>query len=98
MLKEKEATELGLPEDERPPCEFGNLRGPDGNTFAIMGYAAQSLKSIKRRDKASEMTQRVTSGEAESYQHALRIILEYVEDTYGVLEEELEKDEDMGAE
>jgi hypothetical protein len=98
MCTETGVAEQGLPEDERPPAVFGDLSGPSGNTFAIMGAASQALKAIGKQDKTKEMVARVTGGEAKSYHHAIRIILEYVSDPYHTLHEELEKGEDLDEE
>jgi hypothetical protein len=59
----------------KPECK---LIGEDGNIFNLMGLASKVLKRAEMPDKAREMCNRITA-EAEDYDHALRIIMEYVE-------------------
>lgn len=58
----------------RPQCK---LIGEDGNIFNLTGIARRTLKSAGFREKADEMTERVTK--SKSYAEALAIISEYVE-------------------
>jgi len=55
------------------------LIGQNGNIFNLMAIASNSLKNNGMHDKAEEMRERIMGGEAESYDAALRIIMEYVE-------------------
>lgn len=57
-----------------PVCK---LIGTDGNIYALMSEASTCLKRNEMRDEAKEMLERIPK-EAESYDHALRIIGEYV--------------------
>lgn len=50
-----------------------------GNVYAVLGVCARALKRAGHHDKAEEMIQRVTGGEATSYDGALQVMLEYVE-------------------
>lgn len=59
----------------KPKCK---LIGTDGNVFALMGRAEQTLRSAGQRDKAVEMSKRIWDT-AQDYNEALRIIMEYVE-------------------
>ena len=59
----------------KPRCK---LIGEDGNIFNLMGIASRTLRQAGMSDKASEMTKKITL-EAKDYDHALRIIMEYVE-------------------
>lgn len=61
---------------DRTPCK---LIGQDGNIFVLMGAARKALKRDDKHKEAAEMTKRVTET-ATSYDDALRIIFEYVED------------------
>ena len=61
---------------KKPLCE---LIGADGNIFNLMSIACKTLKENDLSEKADELKQRLFSGEAESYDRALQIILEYVE-------------------
>jgi hypothetical protein len=65
----------GVPRDQRPTVK---LVGEDGNVFALLGSASRALKRAGLRDKAKEMTDRVMN--SDSYEQALRIMLEYVKD------------------
>ena len=57
-----------------PECK---LIGVDGNIYSLMSEASACLKRNDMRDEAKEMVNRIPK-EAESYNHALRIIGEYV--------------------
>lgn len=61
---------------KKPLCE---LIGADGNIFNLMSIACKTLKENDLSEQADELKQRLFSGEAESYDRALQIILEYVE-------------------
>ena len=54
------------------------LTGEDGNIFNLMGIASKTLKEVDEPEKADEMIQRITK-EANSYDEALIILMEYVE-------------------
>ena len=58
----------------KPKCK---LVGKDGNIFNLMGIASKTLKEENLKEKADEMVYRITK--SESYDEALRIIMEYVE-------------------
>lgn len=51
--------------------------GQDGNVFNLIGIACQALKKAGMNDKATEMTNRVTT--CGSYDEALQIMHEYVD-------------------
>ena len=53
------------------------LTGTDGNIFALMGRVSSALKRAGFSQEASEMQDRVIN--AESYNDALSIFMEYVE-------------------
>lgn len=62
---------------QKPVLPHINLAGPDGNIYAVLGKAGQTLKKAGQGEKVSEMNQRVfASG---SYGEALGIISEYVQ-------------------
>lgn len=61
--------------DERTVAK---LIGQDGNIFNLIGIASKALKQDGKSDEAAEMTTRVMD-EAQDYNHALRIIMEYVD-------------------
>ena len=56
------------------------LVGEDGNIFNLMGIASRALRRNGMSDKATEMTERITGGEAQNYYQAIGIILEYVDE------------------
>lgn len=58
----------------KPRCK---LVGEDGNIFAILGRVRQTLRENGEPEQADEVTERVT--QAQSYQEALQIIMEYVD-------------------
>ena len=58
----------------KPKCK---LVGENGNIFNLMGIAARTLKRAGLREEAEEMVDRITK--SQSYDEALRIIMEYVE-------------------
>jgi len=58
----------------KPVCK---LIGQDGNIFNLLGLARQALRDAEQIDKISEMTERVQC--SDSYDQALRILMEYVE-------------------
>jgi hypothetical protein len=53
------------------------LIGENGNIFNLMAIASLALEEAGQKDKAIEMTKRITST-AKSYYEALSIINEYV--------------------
>lgn len=72
----------GIPEvDEavsgrkKPKCK---LIGEDGNVFNLIAIAQRVLKKNGMRKEAEEVWTRINN-EAEDYDHALRIIMEYVD-------------------
>jgi hypothetical protein len=58
----------------KPVCK---LVGENGNVFNLIGLASKSLKKAGLREQATEMSEKCFN--AEDYDHALRIIMEYVE-------------------
>lgn len=58
----------------KPECK---LIGQDGNIFNLLGLARRALRDAKQIDKIPEMTERVQR--SDSYDEALRILMEYVE-------------------
>ena len=61
---------------EKPKCK---LIGENGNIFNLIGIASRTLKENGLPDQAEEMSKRIMCGEANSYDEALCIIMEYVE-------------------
>lgn len=61
--------------------------GTDGNIFNLMGIASRALRENGMEDQAKEMNHRIST-EAQDYDHALSIIMEYVESVS--IEEEYE--------
>lgn len=53
------------------------LTGEDGNIFNLVGIATKALKRGGYRELADELSKRLW--EMESYDEALRLIMEYVE-------------------
>ena len=79
---------------EKPTCQ---LVGQNGNIFNLVGIASRALKSAGLRDEAKEMTDKVF--QAGSYDEALSIIMEYVDDEcmddsddYGCMDDDDEED------
>lgn len=64
-------------EKQKPMCP---IIGANGNIFNLLGIAKCSLEEANLKDEASTMVQRVYH--ANSYDEALRIIMEYVEPCY----------------
>ena len=58
----------------KPACK---LTGADGNIFGLIGLASRVLKKAGMHDEATQMTGRCM--QADSYDAALCIIMEYVE-------------------
>ena len=50
-----------------------NLKGPDGNAFALMAYAGDFLRQLGRRDKFDAMREEMMSGD---YDNLIRIFEE----------------------
>ena len=79
-LSDFRQNQLGMAQDEsqpeqvKPDCA---LISQDGNIFHLLGVAAQTLRKNNLQEQADEMTNRVMQS-AESYDHALAIIGEYV--------------------
>ena len=57
---------------------MADLSGQDGNVFAVVARAKRALVKAGYRSEADQMVDRVF--QADSYDEALRIMLEYVED------------------
>ena len=75
------------------------LVGKDGNVLNLLGICTRALKQAGQSEEAKELQSRVTS--SGSYTEALAIMLEYIEETGGSIEEEdydndNEEDEDYG--
>jgi len=51
--------------------------GGDGNVYVVLGTCIRALERAGFRDEAAELKRRVMT-EAEDYDHALRICMEYV--------------------
>ena len=47
-----------------------DLKGPDGNAFALMAYAGDFLRQLGRRDKFDAMREEMMSGD---YDNLIRI-------------------------
>ncbi len=75
-------------QQQKPDCP---LIGTDGNIFALMGRASQTLRENGMADQAREMRTRIT--QCQSYHSALSIIGEYVNITSV---EEMDQGMDMG--
>lgn len=54
------------------------LKGANGNIFCLIGIAQEALKKDGKKEKAEELYERIKNN-ALDYDHALRIIQEYVE-------------------
>lgn len=61
---------------EKPVCR---LIGENGNIFNLMLIASKTLRKHEKYEQSEELIQRIIGGEAQSYDEALRIIMEYVE-------------------
>lgn len=61
------------PKQEKPDCP---LIGTNGNIFALMGLASQTLRENNMADQAREMRDRIV--QCQSYHSALAIIGDYV--------------------
>ena len=91
-LSDFRQNQLGMAQDEspseqvKPDCA---LIGRDGNIFHLLGVAARTLRENNLQEQATEMTNRVMQS-AESYDHALAIIAEYVHITAANEEMKLE--------
>ena len=71
---------------EKPKCK---LVGENGNIYNLMGIASRALKRNGQEEDAKEMCNKITT-EAKSYEEALCILMDYVEDTV----EEISEDEE----
>ena len=60
----------------KPVC---SLIGCDGNIFNLMGIVGRTLRQNDLPEQAEEMSKRILEGEAESYDKAIQILMEYVE-------------------
>lgn len=63
--------------DNKPECR---LIGENGNIFNLLALARRALREAGRGAEAEELQARVFN-EADSYEAALNIIMEYVEAT-----------------
>jgi hypothetical protein len=64
--------------DNKPKPEV-QLIGQDGNVFNLLGICVKALKKAGQLEEAQELQKRVW--ECGSYNEALSIMLEYVEET-----------------
>jgi len=71
---------------EKSKCK---LVGENGNIYNLMGIASRALKRNGQEEDAKEMCNKITT-EAKSYEEALCILMDYVEDTG----EEISEDEE----
>jgi len=63
--------------DEKPLLDLGNLDGPDGNAFAILGKANRAARTAKwSQEKIDEFKDEAMSGD---YKHLLATVEEYFE-------------------
>ena len=46
-----------------------DLKGPDGNAFALMAYAGDFLRQLGRRDKFDAMREEMMSGDYDNLIH-----------------------------
>jgi len=61
----------------KPECK---LTDQNGNIFNLIAIAKRTLKENDMEQEAEELVSRIIEkGEAQSYSHALAIIMEYVE-------------------
>lgn len=61
----------------KPECK---LTDQNGNIFNLIAIAKRTLKENGMEQEAEELVSRIIEkGEAQSYSHALAIIMEYVE-------------------
>ncbi len=77
----------------KPTCK---LIGEDGNIFNLMGIASRTLKRAGLPEQAKEMYNRITN-DAENYDEALCIIMEYVDEEDQDYDEEDDDDDDYYA-
>lgn len=63
--------------DMRPTVNLGNLSGPDGNVFSIIGNVVIALREAGQKKQAKEFSDKAfASG---SYDAVLRLVPEYVQ-------------------
>jgi len=62
----------------KPVC---NLKGVDGNIFAVIGHVSKTLRKAGQSDKAVEL--QTAAFAAGSYHEALALISDYVDITWG---------------
>ena len=74
----------------KPTCK---LIGEDGNIFNLMGIASRTLKRAGLPEQAKEMYNRITN-DAENYDEALVIIMEYVDEEDQDYDDYQEEDDD----
>jgi len=62
---------------EKPECNLGDLEGPDGNVFMIIGKVCTALKRAGLKDQADEFqTKAMRAG---SYDEVLAMLDDYAE-------------------
>ena len=60
--------------EKKPRCK---LVGTDGNIFALAGRASAALRKARQGEKVEEMREKFL--QAQSYDEALRVLMEYVD-------------------
>lgn len=63
----------------------------NGNVFNLLGICARALKRVGQNEEAAELQKRVLG--CSSYDDALRIMLEYVDETGGDDSEDFDDDD-----
>ena len=63
--------------DTKPKCNLGDLSGPAGNVYAIIGTVSLALRRVGLPDKAAEFRGRALA--SASYAAVLRLCEDYVE-------------------
>ena len=61
----------------KPKCDLGDLNGPDGNVFCIIGKVIRLLNRLGETNKAKEFTTRAM--EQKSYEDVMTLLEEYVD-------------------
>jgi hypothetical protein len=63
---------------------YADITGVSGNVFAVLARCTRSLKRKGRTEEATELQMRIVDEkEAKDYDHALRIMMEYVDFGFG---------------
>jgi hypothetical protein len=88
MGKPSQRSEQRMSDKPKPKVR---LVGQDGNVFNLLGICCRALKKADQHEKAQELQKRVLK--CGSYEEALSIMLEYVEESGSANSEEEEEDE-----